>query len=331
MEHLLNKAKRFFETSNGKIAIAVLAILIVSGGGYYYWTGTPQYTLAQIKTAYETRDVNLAMKYINFDAVFDDQWSSIEAKISAQQSNTQNSWEAFGSMIGQGLVENMKPTLKEKMLSSLKDGIRNAATTSSIADVAQSYTITRSGDTVIVSGLGSIKFELRKEGQHYWQVVAVKGLTGQSLGQAQPSYLDSLNSDVIPHVGTALQDIQTSLALRTKYVKGEMLQLQDLAANGPTGPYRSPNESDKQDAANKLNDAQSEVDSGQKVLSSIQPAPSNMARLNELLTETLDSLGKTVTAMKNGDAPATVVKYLNQATDFMQQAADEKDRMPQTN
>ena len=121
-----------------KFAIAALVVLLACGGiGWYWWTTTPQYALSQIRKAYETHNTDLALKYIDVDKIFDNLWASIEAKMAQQVASTDNGFAAFGALLGQTMVQNMKPTSKENLRTQLLDSIKTGATaTSSIASLS---------------------------------------------------------------------------------------------------------------------------------------------------------------------------------------------------
>lgn len=159
------------------LVIGLVVLIVLAGAGWYWWTTTPQYALSQIKKAYETHDVDLALKYIDIDAVFDNLWADIQRKATEQTANSSDGWEAFGAIIGQSLLNGMKPTIKENIRTQLIDSIRTATTTTNISALASTYTITREGKDVIVSSEDN-EFKLRlHKGDEGWRVVAIEGLS----------------------------------------------------------------------------------------------------------------------------------------------------------
>ncbi len=172
-----------------KFAIAALVVLLACGGiGWYWWTTTPQYALSQIRKAYETHNTDLALKYIDVDKIFDNLWASIEAKMAQQVASTDNGFAAFGALLGQTMVQNMKPTIKENLRTQLLDSIKTGATaTSSIASLSAHYSISHDGDTVIVSSSDStFKLHMEKE-NGVWRIVAIDGLSATSSAEAEGS------------------------------------------------------------------------------------------------------------------------------------------------
>src|ERR1700677_3984542 len=141
------------------IAVCVALVLVVGaiGGGYYYWwIGTPQYSLLQLKDAVSRGDSTTALSYFNTDAIFNNLWTQVEAQASvdeAQASQSGGALGTLGAMIGQGLLESIKPEVKQKFVQSLDTGVMSAASstaaaTSSVASVLQSMpTISTNGAT----------------------------------------------------------------------------------------------------------------------------------------------------------------------------------------
>ena len=158
--------------------VVIVVIIIAVGLGYYWWTTTPQYALSQIKKAYATHDTSLAFKYIDEDAVFNGLWSQVEDRISQQEaSSTGDGWSELGNMIGAGVVENMKPTIKAQFDASLENAIKTSTTTTDISGLASNYKITYDGsDAVVTSSSTPISLHLEKEGTSYWRVVEVDGV-----------------------------------------------------------------------------------------------------------------------------------------------------------
>ncbi len=159
------------------IVISLLVLLILSGAGFYWWTTTPKYTLYQIRKAYNKHDVDLALKYIDLDAVFEDYWKDLQKSLLEQISNSDNEWEAIGVVMGQGMIEKMKPTLKDQMKDSIIETIKDTdGVESPINKAVNNPNIYHDGNIVVVEVEGSsIKFNLKKDGR-YWRLIAIKGL-----------------------------------------------------------------------------------------------------------------------------------------------------------
>lgn len=191
----------------------IIALCVVAGALGYWWTTTPQYALSQIKKAYVTHDTELALKYIDIDAIFDNLWTSIEAKMAKQVASTDNGFAAFGALIGQTMVQNMKPTIKENLRNQLLDSIKTGATaTSSIASLSGHYSITRNDDVVIVSNTDST-FKLRMEKEHgTWRVVAIEGWDAAGATDTASAAPEEIPSSPAPNAPAAAKALTKSAA-----------------------------------------------------------------------------------------------------------------------
>jgi hypothetical protein len=154
---------------------AVIVVILAAAGAYWYWTTTPQYALYEIKKAYATHDSNLALKFIDTDSVFDNLWAQVQTRLDAQMAKS-DGFAALGTMIGEGIVERMKPTLKEDVRNRIIDSVKTATSTINIGGIAGKYTITRDGPDVLVEGDSPLKIRLEKNGTSYWRVVAIEGI-----------------------------------------------------------------------------------------------------------------------------------------------------------
>jgi len=86
--------------------IGIIVLLGVIGGGYYWWMGTPEYSVSQIKKAIETHNPELGLKYIDTDAVFENLWTDI-------------SWDIIGPEGGVALKRWEKPEALLKRIIEL--------------------------------------------------------------------------------------------------------------------------------------------------------------------------------------------------------------------
>lgn len=160
------------------VVIILLSLIMFAGIGFYWWTTTPKYTLNQIKKAYNKHDVDLALKYMDLDAVFEDYWKDLQTNLLEQISTSNNEWEALGVVMGQGMIEKMKPSLKDKMKDQIIETIKDTdGVESPINKAINNPNMYHDGNIVVIEIEGSnIKFNLKKDGR-YWKLVAIKGLS----------------------------------------------------------------------------------------------------------------------------------------------------------
>jgi len=107
--------------------IGIIVLLGVIGGGYYWWMGTPEYSVSQIKKAIETHNPELGLKYIDTDAVFENLWTDMKSELMKETEKAEE-FEAFGMMLGVQLAESMKPAMKEQVKEGIKSWFSGSTT-----------------------------------------------------------------------------------------------------------------------------------------------------------------------------------------------------------
>ena len=164
----------------GGIAVVVLA------GGVYWFLGTPQYSMWQFKQAATHQDADKAMKFINIDKLMDSIWPKVSSAMMTEASKTEDPFGMLGAILGSGLIENMKPMIKEQITTGIKDLV-SGKSVSENPDDENSFIISREdmdklklkssqGKVYIlapaeVTGDVEMKYILtRAEDGRYWQI-----------------------------------------------------------------------------------------------------------------------------------------------------------------
>lgn len=169
---------------NKKVLVSIIVSLcVVAGGTYYWWIGTPEYSLSELKSAYATHDVEKAFKYFDTDSIFDNFWLEFKKKNLEQITEEDNGFAQLGYMLGQSMIENMKPAIKEKLKDSLTESVKGSSTATSTSKynemlLTKKYTLTKvdKNTTLIDFTDQKIKFKLIKSPERYWKIVAIEGL-----------------------------------------------------------------------------------------------------------------------------------------------------------
>lgn len=162
--------------------LAIVAVLLTGliGGGLYYWwwIGTPEYTLSQIRKAAETRNVELGMKYIDVDAIFENFWRKQQVE-TVEKLRSQSNAEAFGTFLGIQFMESVKSATKESVRQQWIDifsttTVRTPENT--IGTIFQKGLIAiRQGNAAYVFLSNGLKVTLkRKEGNRYWIISSLE-------------------------------------------------------------------------------------------------------------------------------------------------------------
>lgn len=183
IEKIINKKRRVIF-----IGISIIILFGVIGGGYYWWTGTPEYSISQIKKAIETHNSELGLKYIDTDAIFEHLWTDMKSELIKETTEAEG-FEAFGMMFGLQMAESMKPALKEQV----KEGIKSwfVASTEEKPKEATITTkegletgtfwqkdlkIKKQGNSAYIELPDNVKIVLTKKvGERYWVISKIEG------------------------------------------------------------------------------------------------------------------------------------------------------------
>lgn len=170
------------------IGIGIIILLGVIGGSYYWWTGTPGYSISQIKKAVETHNPELGLKYVDTDAIFENLWTDMKSKIMSQTSGA-GGFEAIGTMIGLQLVESMKPALKEQVKQGAESwfSASTAEKTKETTGIKENLElggiwqqkdlkIKKQGNSAYIELPDNVKIIFtKKEGARYWVISKIEG------------------------------------------------------------------------------------------------------------------------------------------------------------
>jgi len=170
------------------IGIGVIILLGVIGGGYYWWIGTPEYSVNQIKKAIKTHNSELGLKYIDTDAIIENLWTDMKTELIKKIEKTEGV-EAFGTILGIQLTENIKPVLKEQIKQeigswfsgSTEEKSKEAISTKEDLELGtfwqqKDLKIRRQGNFAYIELLNNVKLIFtKKEGKRYWVVSKIEG------------------------------------------------------------------------------------------------------------------------------------------------------------
>lgn len=112
-------------------AAAVVVVLAAAGFAYLHYRASPQYALAQIRSAVERHDRLRFERYVDvdhFSTVLVDQLAGhVAAESLRRTSGNPNGLGALGSALGVGLLERMKPAIVEAVRSGIREGVQNGS------------------------------------------------------------------------------------------------------------------------------------------------------------------------------------------------------------
>lgn len=111
------------------------------GGGFYWFIGTPQYSMWQLKTAVAKHDSELAMKYFNIDKMVDNMWPKMTSALMTEAQKSDDTFGIMGLLLGSGIVDNMKPMIKEQLRTNLKETLSDSKPSDSTANAEDNASI----------------------------------------------------------------------------------------------------------------------------------------------------------------------------------------------
>jgi hypothetical protein len=130
----------------GCIVLAVLAFVLLAvasaGGAWWYWTGTPTYSLRQVPTALEERDVERFQALVDLDALLGSAFDQLAAS-----RDSKDGWGEFGRLLSAAVFKPiLVGRLKREILADVAAGRPPAAATLSARPVITGVeSVTRRG------------------------------------------------------------------------------------------------------------------------------------------------------------------------------------------
>jgi Protein of unknown function (DUF2939) len=195
-----------------RLVVPLLVIGIAVVAGWYYWTGTIQYSLWRIKRAVDTHDKYLFEQHVDVESISkrlaDDTLSAVTEDVTEKAST---GWEQVGAGLGVAVLQMWKPQLIEQIEdgiiasvetgtinqgsiktesqesnAQLKNGNAPAAVALPTVKPIRLGKIKRYGSTAIVELIGQAKvdepekvmrFRLVRTPGRYWQVTELENFT----------------------------------------------------------------------------------------------------------------------------------------------------------
>lgn len=176
----MSNEKNFSKQS--KIVFVILGIVVLLGlvgaGYYYWWTGTPEYSISQIGKAVETHNSELGLKYIDVDAIFENFWIDMKSNLLSESSGTEG-LEGLGTMFGLQLAESMKPTIKEQFRQGIESWFTEDSEIGSLEQ--ENLEIKKEGDSAYLELPDNVKIIFtKKSGERYWVISKIEGFTAMA-------------------------------------------------------------------------------------------------------------------------------------------------------
>ncbi|MCG6983350.1 MAG: DUF2939 domain-containing protein [Deltaproteobacteria bacterium] len=185
-------------TGNSKIlAISIALVVAFLAAGFYYFSGTPRYSLYKMSRAYKNRDSAEFHKYLDIDRIVDHlaKYAVEQALAEMEENQPTGDWGRPGPQFDKELAMMMLP----KMLEALKPQIRQQITEliesgnddrkgspllgSTLADIQTEGSIALV--TVVNEHTGQeIRFKMAQSPERYWKIVELDEESFQELSES---------------------------------------------------------------------------------------------------------------------------------------------------
>jgi hypothetical protein len=175
------------EQSSFKFLTITVALLVaVLAGGFYYFTGTPRYSLYKIGRAVKNHDSGEFHKYVDVDRIVDHLAKFAVQKVVAEIERDQSTeaWQKdgqqfdkeFALMMVPKMMESLKPQIKQEITKLIEDTSEERKGSpllrATLADIETK------GSIAIVTAQDqktgqNIRFKMVKTPDRYWKVVEI--------------------------------------------------------------------------------------------------------------------------------------------------------------
>lgn len=174
---MFNKFKRKHFIILGLIVVLLIAISSL----YYWWLGTPEYSMMQFRNAIKNHNANLALRYIDMDTIFEKLFDKAQAKLVEETSAQNDGWAALGMMLGSSMIQSYKPAFKEQIRQAMIDGITSTTTEETdkktVEDAfSKDVTLKKENGLIYLEAPNGVKLILTKTPERYWKITDIEGV-----------------------------------------------------------------------------------------------------------------------------------------------------------
>ncbi|MDD3607286.1 MAG: DUF2939 domain-containing protein [Candidatus Moranbacteria bacterium] len=157
-----------------KIIIGLVAIAVILGGTFYYFKGTPKYSLYQLKKAIASHDSSKFNQYVDVDRVVQNLMDTAVKEFDEEMAEDDNPFGDFGK----GIMQAMMPSLKEGLKNSINQGIEeiseNKDNKYSKIEIQEIIKEGKSANiTLINQDNETIKLNMIQMPERYWRIVGI--------------------------------------------------------------------------------------------------------------------------------------------------------------
>lgn len=157
-----------------KLILIPIAVIVILGASYYYFEGTPRYSLWQTKKAIQDHDSISFNKYVDVDRIVN---SLTDEGSKSIESEMNSSSDSLGEL-GRGMIKAFLPMFKDslknsinKSIEEISNGNKNAFAEAKIKEIKQEG---KSANIVLLNSKNEeIRLSMIQTPERYWKVVGV--------------------------------------------------------------------------------------------------------------------------------------------------------------
>jgi hypothetical protein len=168
------------------LAISVASLVVLLAIGFYYFSGTPRYSLYKLSRAFKNHDSEEFHKYVDVDRIVDHlaKFAVEQAAAEMESGNLSGDWGGAGQefdkelamMMLPGMLEALKPQIKQAITELIEnaDDDREGSPLlgASLADIQTE------GSTALVTVENKdtgeqFRFKMAKSAERYWRIVEI--------------------------------------------------------------------------------------------------------------------------------------------------------------
>jgi len=157
------------------VIIAIVILAVLASGSFYYFTGTPTYSLYKLKKAIQNHDSTTFNKYVDVDRVVENLLETASAQMEKEMGDLKDN--PFGEL-GVNLAKGLLPFFKEGMKNEINKSIEeisedkdNKFVTVKVKDVQKEG---KAAKVTLASSDGvEMKINMTQMSGRYWRVVGM--------------------------------------------------------------------------------------------------------------------------------------------------------------
>jgi hypothetical protein len=156
------------------IIIAVVVFALLASGSFYYFTGTPTYSLYKLKKAVQNHDSATFNKYVDVDRVVEGLFDTASSQMEKEMGDQNNSLGEFGITLAKGLLSSFKDQMKSEINKSIEEISTDKDNKFAAVKIKEIQKEGMAAKVTLESSDGqAIKINMTQMPGRYWRVVGM--------------------------------------------------------------------------------------------------------------------------------------------------------------